>query len=229
MALGHRRHGLGADGLDERAWERCEPAPGVWCWQPRRGHRFGVEVYALADFALRGGAARTAVDLGAGSGVLSLLLASQGIAMTAVELQEAWLPAIRRGALESGLAIEIAQADARRYGGAAFDLAVLNPPWFAPRSGPLSPDPLRAAARATLHGGPRELVEAALRLAPRACAVLRPVDARDLGRALPAARAETLGTEVVLVEFLRGGDREGVDLAAAGAVDVAQAYRRFGR
>jgi tRNA1(Val) A37 N6-methylase TrmN6 len=188
-----------------------------------------VEVYALADFALRGAPVRTGLDLGAGSGVLALLLASRGVCVTAVELRAEWLPALAAGVAASGLDLEVLRADARTIQAPAVDLVVSNPPWFPPASGPVSPDPLRAAARATLHGGPREFLAAALRLAPRACLVLRPADARALLSLAAVARAETLGDRVVLVEFTRGGDREAMDLADAGTVDVAAAYRRFGR
>lgn len=201
---------------------RETPAPGVVVWQPRRGYRYGVEVYLLADFALRTpGSSATGppriVELGAGSGVISLLLAATGARVTAIERQPAWIEVARRGIADSGLPVELVEADARTWTGTA-DLVVTNPPWFDPAHGPVSPDPWRAASRTALHGTPEELITAGLRIAPRVCVV---------GPRLavpPGAHAARVGRHgrLVLAE-LRAGDGP----TAEEPVDVAAAYARW--
>lgn len=199
---------------------RETPAPGVVVWQPKRGYRYGVEVYALAAFALRGGDARTAVDLGCGSGVVALLLASRGVTVRAVDRDPRWVALARRSAAESGLPVTVEQADVRTLAGPPVDLAVTNPPWFPPDE-PVPPDPWKAGARAMLHGDVRAFVEAGLRLAPRVCVVTRVERERDLA-GLWIARRATLGAKVLLVE-VRPGEGE----TAEEPVDVEGAYRLF--
>ena len=82
--MAHRHRRVDAD------LTRETPAPGVVVWQPRRGYRYGVEVYALAHFALNEPIA-TAIDLGCGSGVVGLLLASQGVRVRAFDREPRWV------------------------------------------------------------------------------------------------------------------------------------------
>jgi tRNA1(Val) A37 N6-methylase TrmN6 len=208
---------------------RETPAPGVVVHQPRRGYRFGVEVYALAHFALSrpspegdGVALRspvsTAVDLGCGSGVVGLLLASRGVRVRAIDREPRWVALAARNAAESGLPVRVELADARDVTGEA-DLVVSNPPWFRPDE-PVSPDPWKASARSMLHGDVADFVAAGLRMAPRVCVVTRPERARELP---PPARRAFVGDKLVLLEF--GGTRVTIDEA----FDLAAAYRAFGR
>ena len=160
-------------------WTRETPGAGLVCWQPAKGYRYGVEAYALASFALValehlkgdvGGI--TTLDLGAGSGIVGLLLASRGVQVTAVERDERWAAALRRSIRESGLDIPVIMGDARGLALPAVDLVVSNPPWFDASRGPVSPDDHKAHARSTLYGGPAEFVVAGLRAAPRVCIVV---------------------------------------------------------
>ena len=187
----------------------CEaPFEGVRVWQPRRGYRFGVEVYLLADFALRGGEARRAVDLGAGSGVLSLLLASQGLAVVAVEREPRWFPLLRASIAESRVAgsVRVQEGDLRELDpvamGAPFDVCVANPPYF-PADEPVSPDPWRASARSMLHGHTDDFVARGLVLAPRVCIVTRPDRFAELTHR-HVSRVCHCGPKLVLAEFARG-------------------------
>ncbi len=198
------------------------PAPGVVVWQPKRGYRYGVEVYALAAFALTGGAARSAIDLGCGSGVVGLLLASRGVRVTSVEREPRWVAVARRNAEESEFPVDVVEADVRTWSGPRADLVVTNPPWF-PANEPVSPDPWRAASRAMLHGDVRAFVEAGLRHAPRVCVVTRRERERDL-LGLPLTRRTRLSDDVVLIEMASAGGPlvdEPLDLRAA--------YAMFGR
>ena len=145
-------------------------------YQPARAYRFGVEVYLLAAFALRGGTPRTAVDLGAGSGVLGLFLARWGARVTLVEREARWAPLLRRSIAESGLAaqVELVEADLRHLEPLpAAELVICNPPWF-PADQPRSEDPWRAHARSMLHGDVVDFARVGLNIASRLCMVTRP-------------------------------------------------------
>jgi tRNA1(Val) A37 N6-methylase TrmN6 len=201
---------------------RETPAPGLVVWQPRRGYRFGVEVYALAAFALGGGTPATAIDLGCGSGVVGLLLAWRGVRVTGVDREPRWTALARRSAAESGLSAVFVDADVRAWAGPRADLVVSNPPWFPPDE-PRSPDPWKAASRSMIHGDVRAFAEAGLRLAPRVCLVTRRERERDLA-GLPLARRARLGDEVVLLEL-----REGAATLVDEPLDLPAAYAAFGR
>lgn len=183
---------------------RETPAPGLTVWQPRRGYRFGGEVYAIVAFALAGGRPRTALDLGCGSGVIGLLLARQGVAVRGVERDPRWLEVARRNAAESAVDFEVVEGDVRTWSGGTVDLVVANPPWFS-ASDPVSPDPWRAVSRSMLHGDVADFVAAGLRHAPRVCVVTR----RERLAGLPGhvARRVDLPDDVVLVE-IRSGEGE---------------------
>lgn len=157
-----------------QGWTRETPGAGLVCWQPRRGYRYGVEAYALASFALRAGAApaATAVDMGAGSGIVSLLLASGGLRVTAVERDVRWTAALVRSVAESAVQVDVLWGDARSIPLPPADLVVANPPWYDPSRGSVAPDDHKAHARSALHGTPAEFVSAGLRAAPRVCIVL---------------------------------------------------------
>jgi tRNA1(Val) A37 N6-methylase TrmN6 len=201
---------------------RETPAPGLVVWQPKRGYRFGVEVYALAAFALGGGVPATAIDLGCGSGVVGLLLAWHGVRVTGVDREPRWTALARRSAAESGVPAAFVDADVRAWDGARADLVVCNPPWFPPDE-PRSPDPWKAASRSMIHGDVRAFAEAGLRLAPRVCLVTRRERERDLV-GLPLARRARLGEEVVLLEL-----RAGAAAVMDEPLDLPAAYALFGR
>lgn len=130
--------------------------------------RLSTDSVLLADFAGKPGALR-GVDLGCGSGILSLLLLDKAprLRMTGLELQEAALGVARENMRANGLdaRFEAVCGDWRRvrdcFRPGAFDLAVCNPPYFAAASGAISPDPARAAARAETDGTLGELAAAA--------------------------------------------------------------------
>ncbi len=201
------------------ALTRETPAPGLVVWQPRRGYRYGVEVYALAAFALGGGPVASAIDLGCGSGVVGLLLASRGVRVRAVDREPRWVELARRNTAESGVDLPVEEADVRAWRGPPADLVVTNPPWFPPDE-PVSPDPWKAVSRSMLHGGVADFVAAGLRHAPRVCVVTR----RERERDVPGwiARRARLGDEVVLLE-VRPGEGSTVDEP----LDLPAAYALF--
>ena len=130
--------------------------------------RLSTDSVLLADF-IRPGSARRGIDLGCGSGVLSLLLLlrSERLDMTGLELlPEAAALAeenlAANGLAERGRALcgDLRQARSLFPAG-SFDLALSNPPYFAADAGRLPPDPGRAAARSEQSCTLSELCEAA--------------------------------------------------------------------
>ena len=104
----------------------------------------------LADF-VRAGARDRLVDLGCGTGVLSLLVAKRtGAFVTGIELMEKPADMARRAALHNSqervriLVMDLAAAP-ERLGHGSFTAAMANPPYFT--AGERSQSPERAAAR----------------------------------------------------------------------------------
>jgi tRNA1(Val) A37 N6-methylase TrmN6 len=133
------------------------------------GFRFSLDAVLLAHFAtVKKGAA--AVDLGAGTGVLGLLLAARGAGTVAgVEIDAAMADMARRSialnGLEGRLAVLCADVRAVTGGGllaaGGWDLVVANPPYRSPGGGAVSPRGAVALARHELAGGVGEFVAAA--------------------------------------------------------------------
>ncbi len=141
--------------------------------QPARGYRFNLDSLLLADFAWRwlpdGG--RRAMDLGAGCGVVGLLLARRDpdLAVILVELQPALAELARRNAEQNGLGqkVEVLEADLASLdpaGQARPQLVVSNPPFYPQGSGRLNPDPQVATARHELACTLADLCDCAGRL-----------------------------------------------------------------
>jgi tRNA1Val (adenine37-N6)-methyltransferase len=121
--------------------------------QPRDGYRFSLDPLLLCDFASIGEG--RAIDLGAGSGIIPLLLArkSECVKVVGVELQEEMAALAERNVRMNGLSdrIEIICADILslrgRYPVSSFDLVIANPPYRKPESGRISPKAGRDMAR----------------------------------------------------------------------------------
>ena len=114
-----RRKGVEIAALDER----IHPWYGVF--SPVRGEY--VELVAQAPLP---GGARHAFDIGAGTGVLSAVLARRGLRVTATDMDSRALGCARDNMARLGLAsqVDIIQADLFPEGRAA--LVVCNPPWL---------------------------------------------------------------------------------------------------
>lgn len=112
--------------------------------------KVGTDGVLLGAWAPVDGAHRI-LDVGAGSGLVSLMLAQRsGAHIVGVELDVAAAIQARDNVEKSPFAnrIEIVQADITRYATASkFDLIVSNPPFFS--NALTSPDPQRSLARHT--------------------------------------------------------------------------------
>lgn len=110
--------------------------------QSGKGFRFGTDSVLLAGFANLSPREK-AIDLGAGCGVISILLqARTGAELTAVEIDPAACSLARRSIEMNGQPIEVVEADMRGLhailGTGRFDAAVCNPPYYPAGGGKLS-------------------------------------------------------------------------------------------
>ena len=160
------------------------------CLQPRQGYRFSVDAVLLAHFFAPEPDARI-LDLGAGCGVVSLILSHlyPTVSLVALEVQPRLAEAIRRNvdinSLESR--VMVIEGDCRRIADllpqGSCDWVTANPPYHPTGSGRHNPETERAKARHEILGGIGEMAEAAafaLKSGGRAAFVH------------PAVRAETL-------------------------------------
>lgn len=126
--------------------------------QPRLGYRFNVDALLVAHFASTQVIRKpdVVVDLGAGCGVIGLLLARRWPTCRAllVELQPELARLAERNADRNGLASrvhvvcgDLEQADEWRCNQQGPVLIVSNPPFFPISSGRLSPNPMVARAK----------------------------------------------------------------------------------
>src|SRR5215470_1719419 len=78
------------------------------------------------DLALAGGSALDALDIGCGTGFLSLELAARGHRVTGIDFAPEMLALARAKAAEAGVAIRFEEADAEQlpFAAASFDLVI---------------------------------------------------------------------------------------------------------
>jgi len=130
--------------------------------QKKKGYRFSVDAPLLADF-VRTQAGDEALEIGAGSGIISLLLGARPFRrVTALEIQPELADLARRNVALNGLEsrIEVVEADFRTYEpGRTFDLVFSNPPWIRKSTGFLSVSAEKSAAKHELHGGIEEVMD----------------------------------------------------------------------
>lgn len=120
-------------------------------------------------------------DLGAGAGLLGLLLLARepSLTVTGLERDAHACDMLRRNASENRLPMAALCADLRQtecLPNGAFQLAVSNPPYFAPHTGAVA-EGVRGQTRAELTAGLEDIFAAAERLLQwggRFCLVYRP-------------------------------------------------------
>jgi tRNA1Val (adenine37-N6)-methyltransferase len=122
--------------------------------QPRHGYRFSLDPLLLCDFsAIREG--EEGIDLGAGCGVIPLILARSagGTRLIGVESQESMAELATRNVVLNGLSdrVVIRHSDVLHvkdiFQPSSFDLVVANPPYRKKGSGRISPKQGRDIAR----------------------------------------------------------------------------------
>jgi tRNA1Val (adenine37-N6)-methyltransferase len=142
-------------------------------WQPRVGYRFSLDPLLLANFIGTAPLGRV-IDIGAGVGVVGLLLArlDSQAQLTLVELQPRLAALCLRNAAHNQLAprCTVVEGDVRsaavrkQLPGAWFDLVASCPPYYQLGRGGVNPDSEEAIARHEIHLPLAELVRAARRL-----------------------------------------------------------------
>jgi len=123
---------------------------GLSVLQKKQGYRYSLDAYLLAAFVDEKPGTGV-IDIGSGSGVVSLLLAAEkGLTVTGVEIQDAIAEMSRRSVEIAGLQerVKIVCADIREYGSSGqADVIVTNPPYRPARSGRINADQSKALAR----------------------------------------------------------------------------------
>ena len=203
-------------------------------FQSRAGYRFSLDALLLASFVTvkRGD---KIVDLGAGNGVVPLILAYRypWAGITGVELQEPMVKRARKNVRLNGLEdrVEILAGDVRAIENVApaesFHAAVCNPPFRKPTSGRVSADDEKRVARHETEGALGDFLRAAvflLRAKGRLTIIYPAVRAIDLLVEMRRAGIEPkrlrmvhsfvdAEANLVLVEGIKGG-RSGVEILA---------------
>lgn len=135
-------------------------------YQRKNGYRFSLDALLLYSFVRLRSAERIA-DLGAGSGIIGILLAKKypAASVKLIELQEGLFRLASKNVAMNGLGgrVDVLKCDIRKLPRdlCGFDLVVSNPPFRKPLSGRLSIDRERALARHEMELSLTELVRAA--------------------------------------------------------------------
>jgi len=135
-------------------------------YQPREGYRFSIDALLLAGFiTLRPG--EKALDLGAGCGVISLVLACRypKSILAGLEIQTRLARCFARNIRENRLVQRVfpVLGDLRRppFRPGAFDVVFTNPPFRSPRAGRLSPNEEERLARHEILASLEDVLKAA--------------------------------------------------------------------
>ncbi len=139
--------------------------------QSQSGYRFSIDAILLADYAAPRQADKV-LDLGAGCGIVSLIMAYQfaDLRIYAVELQQELadlaLINIRQNQMDDR--IEVMCADLKRLTPqmtqGPCDLIVTNPPYYKAGSGRINPDSQRALARHEIETTLQDILQSTHRM-----------------------------------------------------------------
>jgi len=197
--------------------------------QPRDGYRFSIDALLLGRFA-RARVRDRVLDLGAGCGVISVMVAAlwHPREVVAIEIQPELAAMAERNAKLNQLdSLRVIHADlrARRIAGvtpASFELVVANPPYRALRSGRESPNAGRRVARGESTATLAQFVGAAKRYAANGAKAAFVFDAARSAELLGCLSAHSLEPKrirfvhpradapatTILVEARKGGGIE---------------------
>ncbi len=136
---------------------------GIKLIQNKKGLTFGTDAFLLSAF-VNGRKNGSAAEIGSGSGIISLLLASRKrfSKIFALEVQEYYASLTERNAVLNGLdgIIEAVHTDAREFK-TQCDTVYMNPPYMKTDSGKQNEDEGKFAARHEANGDIFDLCRAA--------------------------------------------------------------------
>ncbi len=153
---------------------------GLTLFQDERYFKLGQDSVLLSSFASPKNGDRV-LDLGCGTGALSLMLYKEGLRITGLEIQEGAVGLFRESIKENAVDIQAINGDLReirvifRHG--CMDYVICNPPYFVSGSGKASNTDEKRIARQDGSCSLEELAEAAafvLHPGGRAAFVFRP-------------------------------------------------------
>src|SRR4030042_2456489 len=176
--------------------------------QKKRGYRFSVDAPLLADF-IRTRPADNLLELGAGNGIISLLLSRKSFRrIVCLEVQPGLADLARRHIVLNHLEkkIVLLEQDLRAFRpGEKFDLVFSNPPYIKSTGGHLSLSEEKSIAKHEIKGEIFDIMKAAgniLEKDGRACFIYPVKRTSDFDKAV-----EEVGLKVKTVRFVhsRGG------------------------
>lgn len=194
--------------------------------QEKKGLTFGTDAYMLASF-VSGGSKKTAVELGCGTGVISLLCQSKNkfSHIYAVEIQEIFAKLTEKNISDNGLCekitpicMDLRELKSSHVGGEA-DCVFANPPYMKADSGKKNTHDEKFIARHEVCGGIGDFCACASRLLKHGgkfYAVYRPDRLTDLLYSMRENKLEPKAfvfvhaypkatPSIVLVEAIKGG------------------------
>lgn len=122
---------------------------GLFILQKKLGYRYSLDAYLLAAFVDEKPGTQV-LDIGSGSGVISIMLAAvKDLTMTGVELQAPMAEMSMRSIVRSGLQdkVRIVCADIREFDSKGVEVIVTNPPYRPVSTGRVNPAQSKALAR----------------------------------------------------------------------------------
>jgi len=140
----------------------------VRVFQKKRGYRFSIDAILLAHFVSLKSKSK-AIDLGTGSGIIPLILATRfpRVSWTGLEIQPELADLAQKSIQLNGLQehIAIVNGDARKiksiFPAHSFDALTCNPPYRKINSGRINPGEEKAIARHEIKGSLKDFLQAA--------------------------------------------------------------------
>ena len=201
--------------------------------QYRRGYRFSIDAVLLAHHAAPRPREKV-LDLGAGCGIISLIMGSRrsDLKIYAVEVQTELADLAATNVHQNHLEdrIDVVCTDmkllTRQMTSGPFDLIVSNPPYHKPGSGRINPDAQRAVARHEIKASLADVLQATRRMLRTAGRFVTIFTANRTTDILTQMRNEQIEPKIlrmihsnrdadaglVLIEGLKGG-RPGLKVA----------------
>jgi len=154
--------------MDDLTLDEIKPF-GLQLYQPRHGYRYSLDALLLAHFCTEFKPGAKIIDLGAGCGIIALMLAqiNSEASAVAVENNSEMAALVERNVEHNDLAgrVVLHYGDVinlrKNFPVSTFDLVVSNPPFRTPSSGKISPIAGRGTARHETTAGLADFIATA--------------------------------------------------------------------